>query len=120
MSSTFCGRFQNFLLNAIVRFLQEIYVDRIMDEMVQKAVDGKYQVLPVKKLRQRATLALINYNEMIDGMEQLPANVIGVGGLHIQEPKKLSMVSPTIIVGTSLHRIVSYALCTPIFTAVFF
>lgn len=93
MSSTFWDRLQNFLLNSIVYFLQEVYVDTIMDAMVRKAVDGEYQVLPVKQLRQKATLALINYNEIIDGMEQLPSNVIGVGGLHIQKPKKLSMVN---------------------------
>ncbi len=91
MTSTFWGRIQNYILNTIVRLLQEIYVDTKMDEMVRKAVDGKYQVLPVKQLRQRATLVLINYNEVIDGLVQLPSNVIGVGGLQIQEPKQLSM-----------------------------
>lgn len=97
MSTTFCGRLQNFVLNAIVHFVQVIYVDRIMNEMVRKAVDGQYQILPVKQLRQRAILVLNNYNEIIDGMEQLPPNVIGVGGLQIQEPKKLSMVSVQMI-----------------------
>lgn len=92
MTSTFSGRLQNFILNAIVRFLRVIYIDRVMDEMVSKAVDGKYQVLGVEQLRQRATLLLINYNEFIDGVEQLPPNVIGVGGLQIQQPKQLSMV----------------------------
>lgn len=92
MTRTFFSRLQNFVLNAIVHFLQSIYVDHAMDELVRKAVDGKYEVLPVKQLRQRATLALINYNEIIDGMEQLPTNVIGVGGLQIQQPKQLSMV----------------------------
>lgn len=91
-SATFFGRLQNFVLNAIVNFLQEVYVDRTMDEMVRRAVDGKYDVLPVKLLRQKATLALINYNEVVDGIQQLPPNVIGVGGLQIEEPKKLSMV----------------------------
>lgn len=92
MTSTFSGRLQNFILNAIVHFLQVMYVDRVMNEMVRKAVAGKYQVLGVGQLRQRATLVLINYNEFIDGMEQLPPNVIGVGGLQIHQPKQLSMV----------------------------
>lgn len=92
MTSSFFGRFQNFVLNAMVLFMQKMYVDRAMDQMVGKAVDGKYHVLPVDQLRQKAILALINYNEIIDGMEQLPPNVIGVGGLQIQEPKQLSMV----------------------------
>lgn len=92
MSSTFFGRLQNFLLNSIVYFLQEFYVDAIMDKFINQAVDGKFHVLPVKQLRQKTSLILINYNEIIDGMEQLPPNVIGVGGLQIQIPKKLSMV----------------------------
>ncbi|KAJ6646109.1 UDP-glucosyltransferase 2 [Pseudolycoriella hygida] len=96
MTSTFFGRLQNFLLNAIVRLLQTVYVDPTMNEMVRKAVDGKYKVLPVEQLRQRASLVLINYNELIDGMVQLPPNVIGVGGLQIEEPRQLSMDFATI------------------------
>lgn len=92
MTSTFYERLQNYLLNAIVRFVQEIYVDPVMDELIRKTVDGRYDVLPVKLLRQRAALVLMNYNELIGGMEQLPNNVIGVGGLQIQEPHQLSLV----------------------------
>jgi len=92
MTSTFFGRLQNFVLHSIVYFLQEVYLDPFMDRMIRQAVDGKYDVLPVKQLRQKASLILLNYNEVIDGVQQLPPNVIGVGGLQIQTPKTLSMV----------------------------
>lgn len=40
-------------------------------------------------LEKRATIALVNTNPVINYAESLPPNVIEVGGLQIQEPKKL-------------------------------
>lgn len=104
MSTSFWGRLQNFILHSVVLLIRELYVDPAMDKMVQKVVGGKYDILPIKELRQTASLVLINYNEIIDGAEQLPPNVIGVGGLQIQKPKTLSMVS------TSTSRKAAYVL----------
>lgn len=95
MTSTLYDRLQNFILNGIVRLVQEFHVDPAMDRMVRNVVGNKYHVLPLKLLRSRAILALVNHNEIVGEIEQLPDNVIGVGGLQIQPPRQLSMVRRT-------------------------
>lgn len=58
-----------------------------LTELNRGIFDSKMPAL--KEIEQRAILALVNTNPVIDLSIPLPPNVIQVGGLHVREPKPL-------------------------------
>lgn len=61
------------------------------DEIVRKHIQWHFPYLA--DIEKKTVLAVINTHPAFDGPEPMPPNVIPVGGLQIQEPKKLPDVT---------------------------
>lgn len=61
------------------------------DAIVRKNIPWHFPCL--SDIERKTVLALINTHPAFDGPEPMPPNVIPVGGLQIEEPKKIPDVS---------------------------
>lgn len=94
LAKSLYSRIENYILQLTDYLLMEYYVHPKMNKILQNT--GKLSGLPsVTELSRRSELVLFNYDPVIDTPEQLPPNVIGVGGLQIKEAKPLPEVRPT-------------------------
>lgn len=86
----FYDRFENYLIQLIENLIRRYYLYPYLDWLLKDL--GNLSVPPVQILSRCSELVLLNYDPVIDTPEQLPPNIIGVGGLQIKAPKPLSKV----------------------------
>lgn len=91
MKTSLLGRIENYLMQVIDYTLLSHYFYPRIDEILREK--GNLSGLPaMASIGKLSKLAMINYDPAIDTPEQLPPNVIGVGGLQIQPVKPLPQV----------------------------
>lgn len=90
--TTFIDRIGNVLIHFVDKIIYHCFICPKFTSMVENSSTFKTTV-SVSELSRRSILYLTNYDAAVDGPQQLPPNVIGVGGLQITEPKALPQVS---------------------------
>lgn len=89
---TFRDRVSNVLMHLADKILFFSYISPKLTSMVQNS--NKFNsTMSVNDLSRKSILYLTNYDAAVDGPQQLPVNVIGVGGLQIKDPQALPSVS---------------------------
>ncbi|KAJ6642230.1 UDP-glucuronosyltransferase 1-6 [Pseudolycoriella hygida] len=96
LKPTFLARLENFLLHTVDYFYYKFIIFPEMDRIVSSSFEN---LPPLMELAERTIITMFNYDAAIDGVRQLPPNVIGVGGLQIEKPKELTGVG----FNTNLH-----------------
>lgn len=86
----FIDRVENYLMHVIDRNIRTFYLNPRVDTLLRDKAN--LSIPSVNTLRMRSELVLLNYDPLIDTPEQLPAAVIGVGGLQIVPAKPLPEV----------------------------
>lgn len=95
LKTSFIGRIDNYLMQVVDFVLRKYWLYPKMDVAIRE--QGKMiGIPPIEELSRRTKLAMINYDPAIDTPEQLPSNIIGVGGLQIQPAKPLPEVSGSV------------------------
>lgn len=89
LATTFVERFCSYACTVIDQAAREFYVYPKMNKIIEPYFKN---LPPLSKLKKKGILSILNYNEVIDGPQQLPPNVIGVGGLQIKPVKPLPKV----------------------------
>lgn len=88
----FKDRVSNVLMHLADKVLLFCYISPKLTSMVKNS--NKFNsTSSVSDLSRKSILYLTNYDAAVDGPQQLPANVIGVGGLQIKDPQVLPDVS---------------------------
>lgn len=89
---TFKDRVSNVLMHLADKILFFCYTIPKLTNIVQNS-NLFNSTVTVSDLSRRSLLYLTNYDAAVDGPQQLPVNVIGVGGLQIKDPQPLPDVS---------------------------
>lgn len=88
---SFLERTVNFILHMFDKIIWNCYLYPKLTKMVKDTNSFDYP-LSVAREEQRTMIFLTNYDPAVDGAQQLPPNVIGVGGLQIETPARLPEV----------------------------
>lgn len=88
---TFLGRTFNFLLHMADKISLHYDIIPKMTEIVRKSTSFKDSP-SMLELGTKSILFLTNYDPAVDGIQQLPPNVIPVGGLQIKSANTLPEV----------------------------
>lgn len=89
--TSFLERIANFILHLLEYVIWNFYVCPELTKMVQETNSFYYDV-SITYEQNNSVLFLTNYNPVVDEAQQLPPNVIGVGGLQIKSPSILPNV----------------------------
>lgn len=92
MKTSYIDRIENYLMHIADFALRKYWLYPQIDIVIREEAK-MYGIPPIEELSRHTKLAMINYDPAIDAPEQLPASIIGVGGLQIQSAKPLPEVS---------------------------
>lgn len=88
---SFIERLENYLLQIADLAYRSFFLNAQMDRILRE--EGNITDLPpLRELSQRSELVILNYDPVIDTPQQLPSNIIAVGGLQIKPAKPLTDV----------------------------
>lgn len=87
LQPTFLSRVENMLLHAIDYICYNYFIFPKLDKIVSSSFEN---LPPLQELAERSIITMFNYDAAVEGIRQLPPNVIGVGGLQIEKPKPLT------------------------------
>lgn len=91
--STFNERVSNVLLHLADKIIYFCYWSQKQTSLVQSVTNFDSTLSSVSGLSRKSILYLTNYDAAVNGPQQMPQNVIGVGGLQIKKPQPLAEVS---------------------------
>lgn len=89
--TTFLGRIFNFALHMADKISVHCYAIPKLTAIIQESTSFRDSP-SMLELGTKSVLYMINYVPSVDGMQQIPPNIIPVGGLQIKPPKKLPEV----------------------------
>lgn len=89
--TTFFGRTFNFLLHMADKISIHCYAIPKMTKIIRESTSFK-NTPSMLELGTKSVLYMTNYDPSVDGIQQIPPNVIAVGGLQIKPPTKLPEV----------------------------
>lgn len=91
LPTSFLERIINFILHLFEYIIWNYYVCPELTKMVQESNSFDYEV-SITYEQNNSVVFLTNYDPIVDAPQQLPPNVIGVGGLQIKPPSRLPIV----------------------------
>lgn len=90
--TTFLGRTFNFVMHMADKISIHCYVMPKITSVIKESTSFKDSP-SLLELQRMSILYMTNYDPSVDGIQQLPPNVIAVGGLQIKPSNKLPEVN---------------------------